>query len=43
MKKTYLVLGNDKDIKEISLADNDKAIADKEIQPFILFGADDRT
>ncbi len=30
---TYLTFGNDKEIKEISLADTDKAIADKGVQP----------
>ena len=30
---TYLTFGNDKEIKEISLADNDKAITDKGVQP----------
>ena len=30
---TYLTFGNDKDIKEISLADNDKAIDELKVQP----------
>lgn len=30
---TYLTFGNDKEIKEISLADTDKAITDKGVQP----------
>lgn len=30
---TYLIFGNDKEIKEISPADNDKAITDKGVQP----------
>ena len=30
---TSLTFGNDKEIKEISLADNDKAITDKGVQP----------
>ncbi len=31
---TYLTFGNDKEIKEISLADNDKAIDELKVQPF---------
>ena len=31
---TYLTFGNKKDIKEISLADNDKAIDELKVQPF---------
>ena len=30
---TYLTFGNEKDIKEISLADNDKAIDELKVQP----------
>ena len=30
---TYLTFGNDKEIKEISLADNDKAIDELKVQP----------
>ena len=35
---TYLIFGNDKEIKEISPADNDKAITDKGVQPLSPLG-----